>query len=242
MDKKQKNVHTGLYIMLAFMVTAIVAVSIFTAVSKRKEPPSVLPNTDTTTPTTTIDRHLPQGTETTDSDKTTAAPDDVTTAEKDAGAEPAEPVGPTKPVYQMPVLGYVSKDYSDSVLIYSLTMDDYRTHMGIDICASVGTVVMAFADGTVSRVYDDPMCGMTVVISHADGLESYYMNLQSTLPAGIEVGKSVKAGDTIGGIGETMITEIADASHLHFELKRGTEYVDPMDYLTSYTGDIDYTE
>ena len=68
------------------------------------------------------------------------------------------------------------------------------------------------------------------------------MNLQKDLPGEIKVGKSVKAGDVIGGIGETMITEISDASHLHFELRRNNEYVNPMDYLTSFTGVVDYTE
>ena len=245
MDIKQKKkaIHSGLYVVLALMVATVTVVSIFTLTAKRGKDPGEVPD-QTQNPIHTTEQ-MPD--ETTDSkdkpkDTTTAPLDDVKTPDTDIGAEVLEPVTPAEPVYIMPVAGHISKDFCDSVLIYSLTMDDYRTHMGIDICAAVGTPVCVFSDGTIAEVYEDPLCGMTVAVSHANGLTSYYMNLQKDLPGDVTVGRELKAGDVIGGIGETMITEIADASHLHFELKRGDNYVDPMDYLTSYTGAVDYTE
>ena len=242
--QKKKAVNSGLYVVLALMIVTITVISILTLTAKRgkdsdipspsREPlsTSAKPNVSSDTEET---KDIPQGST---ADTKSTQPD---SPDSKAG-EVLEPVTPPEPVYVMPVNGHVSKDFSDSVLIYSLTMDDYRAHMGIDICAPVGSQVSAFSDGNITDVYDDPICGTTVVISHADGMTSYYMNLQKDLPGEIKVGKSVKAGDVIGGIGETMITEISDASHLHFELRRNNEYVNPMDYLTSFTGVVDYTE
>ena len=131
----------------------------------------------------------------------------------------------------MPVHGEIAKDYTDDVAVYSLTMNDYRVHGGIDIAAPVGTNVTACAAGVVERVWLDPFLGQCVEINHGGNIKSQYANLSAELPRGIEAGATVLAGDVIGGIGETMIIEMADSEHLHFSMTVDGIYVDPTAYM-----------
>jgi len=132
-----------------------------------------------------------------------------------------------------PAAGYVSRHHNPDKPEYSIAMNDYRTHMGIDIDSSVGVNVKAVSDGIVSEIYDDPLMGKTVVVDHPDNIQSIYMNLQELLPKNIKVGAVLKGGDVIGGIGETSLIEISDVPHLHFEMKKDGNYVDPLDYIRS---------
>lgn len=139
----------------------------------------------------------------------------------------------------MPVNGSVSKGFTEDIAVYSLTMNDYRVHSGIDIDAPVGTNVCACAAGTVERVWDDPFSGTSILIDHGGNMKSLYANLSPELPRGVEAGMTVNAGDVIGGVGETMIIEMADSSHLHFAMQEGGVYVDPLSYITNYRGNTD---
>ncbi len=132
-----------------------------------------------------------------------------------------------------PCSGYVSREYSVELPIFSPTMYDYRTHDGIDIACDIGTQVKAVSGGSIVSVTDDAMLGKVVVIEHADGVSSLYANLSPDLPQGIEVGKAVCAGDVIGGVGETALCESADVHHLHFEMMQDGKNVPPQMYITS---------
>ena len=83
--------------------------------------------------------------------------------------------------------------------------------------------------GTVIDVFDDDLMGTTVTIVHGDGLESVYANLAAT-PA-VEAGDQVQAGQVIGATGTTAAAESAQAPHLHLELRKDGESVDPLNYL-----------
>ncbi len=122
------------------------------------------------------------------------------------------------PTYKMPVLGEIIKGYYADSLVFSETMQDYRTHSGVDISGKLGEKVCAYTDGVVSKIENDPFMGTTVEISHEGGVVSVYKNLSAELPEGIAVGVSVQAGDVIGLIGETAILEVGDEPHLHFEI------------------------
>lgn len=139
----------------------------------------------------------------------------------------------------MPVNGTVTKEFTDDVAVYSLTMNDYRVHNGIDIYAPVGTNVAACAAGTVDRVWDDPFLGKCIEINHGGGIKSSYSNLSPELPRGMEAGATVLAGEVIGGVGETMIIEMADTDHLHFTLSIDGMMVNPLDYMSNYRGQQD---
>ena len=114
-------------------------------------------------------------------------------------------------------------------MVYSPTLDEWITHNGIDILADKTTVVKASADGTISSIKNDPRYGLTVVIEHANGFSSVYSNLLTA--EFIEEGETVKQGQTIATVGNTATFEIADESHLHFEILKDNVQVDPELYL-----------
>ena len=68
-----------------------------------------------------------------------------------------------------PLQGEVVAAFSVDQLLYNETLDDWRTHDGVDIAAAAGDAVLAASAGTVLSVTDDPMMGTTVVIGHSDG-------------------------------------------------------------------------
>ena len=123
----------------------------------------------------------------------------------------------------------VTNPYSMDKLIYSVTLDQYMTHCGIDIEAPEDTQVVAAAGGTVTAVYEDDRYGTSIEITHSEDLVSIYSNLSTAEM--VEVGDVVKAGQIIGGIGSTGLFESLEPSHLHFEMLKGGVYVNPADYI-----------
>lgn len=144
------------------------------------------------------------------------------------------------PEFIMPTIGNVSKTFSIDALVWSNTMEDYRTHNGIDICAAAGEGVMAAADGIVTEVYPDPMMGNTVVIAHDGESETVYQNLGDHIA--VSVGDTVKSGEVIGTVGESAIIEIAEEPHLHFEMRVDGVRVDPLSHIAKATMTIVYEE
>ena len=106
-------------------------------------------------------------------------------------------------------------------------MGDWRTHSGVDIAAEEGLKVLAPGKGEVTQVYDDPMMGSTVVISHPDGHSSLCANLGDIQVA---VGDQVDTGAVIGVVGGGAMAESAMPSHLHLEMT--AEDGGPIDPLT----------
>jgi murein DD-endopeptidase MepM/ murein hydrolase activator NlpD len=137
----------------------------------------------------------------------------------------------TLPTFSLPIEGELSVDFSDSVPVFSQTMNDYRTHLGVDIKAELGKEVLAVADGTVSNVWVDPFMGTCVSIDHSGEAVSIYKNLAPEVNEGIIIGASVKSGDVIGAVGETAMNEIAQEPHLHYELKVDGKHIDPKTHL-----------
>lgn len=166
---------------------------------------------------------------------TKPAPSPSPSAEPSAEPAPARTPAPSPSPAQAanffvwPLRGQVVADWSLEVLAYDETMGDWRTHSGVDISAPVGTEVMAVADGTVASVEQDPLMGTTVTIAHADGLESVYANL-AEVPA-VEAGDGVKVGAVIGSTGTTAAAESARPPHLHLEMRKNGESVDPLSIL-----------
>ena len=118
-----------------------------------------------------------------------------------------------------PVSGYVTQ---------GLDLKSNFTHTGIDIAAKKGEKILSPADGLVvfSGITDD--LGKTIIISHSNNLFSLYgHNDKNTVNPRTIVNK----GDVIGYVGETGNT---DGPHLHFELWKNSEVLDPRDYINIY--------
>lgn len=131
--------------------------------------------------------------------------------------------------YIAPVSGKIQKKYSMDMPIYCKTLDQYMTHPGIDISAPLSTKVKAVASGTVTKVAEDDRYGMTVEITHGNGVISTYSNLAEQGLA--EMGDVVKQGQIIGAVGETALFESLEENHLHLEMTRDSALVDPADYI-----------
>ena len=128
-----------------------------------------------------------------------------------------------------PTDGEIICEFAKDNLIYSETLKEWVTHTAIDIKADKTSVIKASADGIVKSIVNDPRYGLTVVIEHDDGYETVYSNL---LTAEFVVeGEEVTQGQTIGTAGNTASFESAMESHLHFELLKDGEYLDPSIYL-----------
>ncbi len=133
------------------------------------------------------------------------------------------------PSFIKPVEGEKIKDYSKDNLVYSSTLDEWTTHLGIDFTAEKTDIVKAAADGKVKSIKNDPRYGLTVVIEHENGFESIYSSLLTA--EFINVGEEVKQGQTIATVGNTARFEISDETHIHFEIKKDGINVDPNIYI-----------
>lgn len=127
--------------------------------------------------------------------------------------------------FAKPVEGEVVREYAKENLIYSATLEEWTTHMGIDIKADKTTVVKAAEAGTVKSIKNDPRYGLTIVIEHEDNYQTVYSNLLTS--EFVVEGEKVEKGQSIGTVGNTAVFEIADEPHLHFEILKDSLPVDP---------------
>ena len=131
--------------------------------------------------------------------------------------------------FQKPVDGEIMKGYAKDNLVYSETLQEWTTHLGIDIKAEKTTVVKAAEAGTVKSIKNDPRYGLTIVIEHNDGYETVYSNLLSS--EFVVEGEKVEKGQSIGTVGNTAAFEVADEPHLHFEILKDSIPIDPTTYM-----------
>lgn len=99
-----------------------------------------------------------------------------------------------------------------------------KQHQGVDYAAGTGTPVWAIADGTVTRAGWDGACGNMVSVRHANGLESVYCHF-SKIASGVRAGSRVAQKTVIGYVG---MTGRATGPHLHFAVKRGGKFINPL--------------
>jgi murein DD-endopeptidase MepM/ murein hydrolase activator NlpD len=102
---------------------------------------------------------------------------------------------------------------------------DWRFHYGIDIAGAAGAPISAFADGTVLAAGWDRGYGNYLFIEHDGGFVTLYAHCQKVT---VKSGESVKAGQKVATIGST---GLSTGPHLHFELRREGDFLDPSGYL-----------
>lgn len=131
--------------------------------------------------------------------------------------------------FSAPVSGEITKDFARDTLIYSNTLEEWTIHNGIDIRADKMSVVTASEEGVVESIKNDPRYGLTITISHENGFKTIYSNLLTT--EFVTEKETVEKGQTIGTVGESSSFEVADEPHLHFEMYKDGEIVNPTIYL-----------
>lgn len=127
------------------------------------------------------------------------------------------------PQFTLPVSGKIFNAFSGDELVYNRTLDDWRTHNGIDISAVVDEAVKAGANGTVTRVYTDGLLGTVVEINHGD-FTARYCGLARQ--PHVKEGDSVSQGQTIGTVAQVDM-EVTEESHIHLEIVMDGAAVNP---------------
>lgn len=127
--------------------------------------------------------------------------------------------------FQKPLDGEIQKIFSNDKVIYSKTLELWKTHDGIDISAPIGTNVCSIERGVIEKIYDDSFYGMTILIDHGQGYKSSYSNLDTNVS--VKVNQTITKGTVIGKVSNTSIGEVKDEPHLHFMLFKDNNVVDP---------------
>ena len=148
-------------------------------------------------------------------------------AASDAGSGSGDAAEQAAVSFVQPVSGPISKEYSGDELVYSETLRDWRTHNGVDISCAEDATVRSCSAGTVTAVYEDGNWGQVVEIE-SENVIYRYAGIAGA--RAVSVGDEVHAGSKLGMIG-SISAESAESTHLHFEVLKGGNTVDPMPYL-----------
>jgi len=121
--------------------------------------------------------------------------------------------------WRWPLSGPITQRFGQSLTKYGI-------HQGIDIDGTTGNPVRAARSGTVTVAgHYDGCGGLEVHIDHGGGLVSWYRHLSQI---DVAVGREIAAGTLIGAVGNTGCSL---GSHLHFAIRRGSTFVDPLTHL-----------
>jgi murein DD-endopeptidase MepM/ murein hydrolase activator NlpD len=114
---------------------------------------------------------------------------------------------------------------------HNKTLNSYYEHKGVDFATEVGASVFAVEKGVVESIFTgDVLTGTEIVIAHEDGLKSVYRFIEQA--EHLKVGDKVEKGQVIATVAEANGNEYKDGAHLHFEVLKGGESIDPSVYLT----------
>ena len=149
---------------------------------------------------------------------------------KDTEKASAEVEKEKKMEFETPLKGEILREFAKDSLVFSNTLQEWITHTGVDIKADKTSVVKAAEAGTVSAIKNDPRYGLTVIINHDNGYQTIYSNLLTS--EFVVKGEKVEKGQSIGTVGNSASFESSDDYHLHFELLKNNEYLDPNIYMS----------
>lgn len=244
MEKKQNNLtlflrNNGFYLVIVLCLLAIGSAIVLLTVPQGEQKQSVVPapTSDTAPVAKSNDQTLsdipivPQKAQPTATPYyaplNTAIPS-APIAEQPTEAPTAKPAS-TVTKAAPPVAGEIVFGFAVDKLLYSVTLDQWTTHPAVDIAAPAGTEVKTVLSGTVSTVKEDDALGYLVRIKHSNGRETVYANLGSDVR--VREGDKVNAGDVIGTVGTSAISECSLEAHLHFGYLIDGKPVDPAKYV-----------
>ncbi|MDR3051444.1 MAG: M23 family metallopeptidase [Oscillospiraceae bacterium] len=133
------------------------------------------------------------------------------------------------PGLTVPLAGETLRPHNAAAPVYQRTLGAWAVHLGVDIAGQPGDAVTSAGSGTVSAAYADALLGNVLEVSHPGGWLARYAGL-ATLDL-LRVGDPVQAGQLLSHLGENPPQEGEDAPHLHFELLRDGQWVNPQDYI-----------
>ncbi len=125
------------------------------------------------------------------------------------------------PQFASPVPGGVGSGFGSRVGHDGTT----HQHPGLDLWAKTGDKVSSAASGTVDYAGPAGTYGNLVVVKHENGYSTRYAHLSRV---GVKVGEHVDTGQLLGNAGST---GLSDAPHLHFEVRKGDQAIDPTAVL-----------
>lgn len=108
---------------------------------------------------------------------------------------------------------------------YHPVLKTLRNHTGVDIAAPKGTPIYATADGIVSRENPGSGYGTCVLINHGYSYQTLYAHMSK---AAVRPGQKVKRGQLVGYVGST---GMSSGSHLHYEVLKNGQHVNPIYYF-----------
>ncbi|MFV0237399.1 MAG: peptidoglycan DD-metalloendopeptidase family protein [Flavobacteriales bacterium] len=101
-----------------------------------------------------------------------------------------------------------------------------KMHWGLDFSANTGTPIYATGDATVKSAGRMGGYGNVVVLDHGYGYETYYAHMSKF--GKYQKGQKVKRGDIIGYVGST---GLSSGPHLHYEIHKDGEKIDPISFF-----------
>lgn len=104
--------------------------------------------------------------------------------------------------------------------------ENVETHKGLDIAGPLGSPVKAMAEGKVEFAGLRGGFGNCIMLKHANGIETLYGHLSKIL---VKLGDNIQIGQTIGKIGST---GRSTGPHLHYEIHRNGQKINPQSFLT----------
>ena len=131
--------------------------------------------------------------------------------------------------YIMPLNGEILKEFATERLVYSETLGMWKTHPGVDIKAKLNDSVKSSSDGIVQKIEKDNFYGNVIKIVDDAGYIFVYGNLDNEI--NVKEGDSVKQGNIIGTVGVSATGELADETHIHFEVIKDETHVNPLDLI-----------
>ncbi len=124
----------------------------------------------------------------------------------------------------------VSKNYSDTALVWSSTLKQYSTHLALDF-TSEDKNVYASCDGTVKETGYNTLDGYYVILAHDDGYVTKYLSLETA--STLKQGATVKQGQLLGKMSSSQGSESLDGAHVHFEVLKDGENINPLEIMVS---------
>ena len=105
----------------------------------------------------------------------------------------------------------------------------FKLHTGVDIGAPYGSNFVAANDGLVTYAGYNRAYGNMVIIDHGGGITTLYAHGSEIL---VNVGDTIYQGNPVLKVGST---GYSTGPHAHFEVRINGDYVQPLDYITSYS-------